>query len=714
MKKIIAVLLCLAMTVSAFSFGVIANAASDDVAAAGADAEVSSSSATLKSASDFSWDNATVYFLLTDRFCNGNTSNDHAYKRSLNQQGQVVNGNSNAGAFHGGDFAGITKKINEGYFDDLGVTALWISAPYEQAHGYCIAGSSKSNSFPHYSYHGYYALDFSQPDAAFGTEAEFKTMVETAHKHNIRIVLDVVMNHVGYNTIQDMYEYGFGTLKGDWKDKYYNARLTSSDYHNYIDYQSSASDWAKWWGTDWIRAGLAGYTEGSGEKEGSLSYLPDVRTESSKTVDIPAILKTKWSKEGTLSKKQSELNSYFSTGKSKTVRNYLVFWLSQWVEKYGVDGFRCDTAKHVELESWKALKDQCVKSLKTWRSKNPNAPGADWDEDFWMTGECFTHYLNYDSYYTAGGFDSMINFSFNDDSKSFNASGRGVPAANSINATYADYANKLNTNDKFNVLSYISSHDTTLCRNNMIYQGSAFQLLPGAIQIFYGDETNRPLINALEDHNLRSDMNWSSLDKNLLAHWQKVGKFRSNHVAVGAGAHANLTTTSGAAFSRTYNKNGVTDSVAACIGASNNTNVTITVGKTFAEGATVRNAYDGKTATVSGGKVTFNSGANGTILIELDNSVKPTEAPTTEKPTEKPTEAPVTGLFGDADCDGKISVKDATAIQKHVASIGELTAKGKKFADVDGSGTVNIKDATYIQKHLASLEGTAKVGQAYK
>ena len=248
----------------------------------------------------------------------------------------------------------------------------------------------------------------------------------------------------------------------------------------------------------------------------------------------------------------------------------------------------------------------------------------------------------------------------------------------------------------------------------MIYQGSAFQLLPGAIQIFYGDETNRPLINALEDHNLRSDMNWSSLDKNLLAHWQKVGKFRSNHVAVGAGAHANLTTTSGAAFSRTYNKNGVTDSVAACIGASNNTNVTITVGKTFAEGATVRNAYDGKTATVSGGKVTFNSGANGTILIELDNSVKPTEAPTTEKPTEKPTEAPVTGLFGDADCDGKISVKDATAIQKHVASIGELTAKGKKFADVDGSGTVNIKDATYIQKHLASLEGTAKVGQAYK
>ena len=708
MKKILAALLCVAIAVSAFSYGMIANAASTDVSASAADVNSSSSGATLKSASDFTWDNASVYFLLTDRFYNGKTSNDHAYGRSLNQQGQVVNGNSNAGAFHGGDFVGITKKITEGYFDNLGVNALWISAPYEQAHGYCIAGNSKSNSFPHYSYHGYYALDFSQPDANFGTEEEFKTMVDTAHQHGIRIVLDVVMNHVGYNTLQDMYEYGFGTLKGDWKDKYYNARLTSSDYHNFVDYQSDANAWAKWWGTDWIRAGLAGYTEGSGEKEGSLSYLPDVRTESTKTVDIPQILRTKWTKEGTLSKKQSELNSYFSsTGKSKTVRNYLVFWLSQWVEKYGVDGFRCDTAKHVELESWKALKEQCVKSLKTWRSKNAGKPGADWDEDFWMTGECFPHFLDYDGFYTSGGFDSMINFSFNNDSKSFNASGQGVPGASSINSTYADYANKLNNNDKFNVLSYISSHDTTLCRNNLMYQGSAFQLLPGAIQIFYGDESNRPLINSFEDHNLRSDMNWSSTDKTLLAHWQKVGKFRSNHVAVGAGSHSNLSATSGTAFSRTYNKNGVKDSIAAVIGASNNTNVTVTVGSTFSDGATVRNAYDGKTAKVSGGKVTFNSGSAGTILIELDGNTQPTE-------TQTPTTPSVTGKYGDADCDGKVSVKDATAIQKQIASLTELTANGKKFADVDGDNKVTIKDATCIQKYLASLTGSGKTGQAYK
>ena len=78
----------------------------------------------------FSWDNATVYFLLTDRFYNGNEANDHSYGRGLDQNGNVVNGVDPSATFHGGDFAGITQKIEEGYFTDLGVNAIWLSAPY--------------------------------------------------------------------------------------------------------------------------------------------------------------------------------------------------------------------------------------------------------------------------------------------------------------------------------------------------------------------------------------------------------------------------------------------------------------------------------------------------------------------------------------------------------------------------------------------------------
>ncbi len=190
MNKIISVLLCVVMITTA-------------VICAVPSATAYNQKTPLENASDFSWDNASVYFLLTDRFQNGNTSNDHSYGRALDASGQPISGwNTSPGTFHGGDFAGITQKINEGYFNDLGVNAIWISAPYEQIHGYVTPGGS--NDFAHYSYHGYYVLDYTETDANFGTKEEFRTMVDTAHKNGIRVIMDVVMNHAGYNTLKDI------------------------------------------------------------------------------------------------------------------------------------------------------------------------------------------------------------------------------------------------------------------------------------------------------------------------------------------------------------------------------------------------------------------------------------------------------------------------------------------------------------------------------
>ena len=176
-----------------------------------------SESATSKD--NFTWDNASVYFLLTDRFNNGNTSNDHSYGRGLEKDGTVTTKmRSNAASFQGGDFVGITEKINEGYFDKLGVNALWVSAPYEQIQGYTCTGTKEKSSMPHYAYHGYYAGDYTNFDQNFGTEEEFKTMVDTAHKHGLRVVLDIVMNHPGYNTMYDMNKFVFGRLLNGWED----------------------------------------------------------------------------------------------------------------------------------------------------------------------------------------------------------------------------------------------------------------------------------------------------------------------------------------------------------------------------------------------------------------------------------------------------------------------------------------------------------------
>ena len=733
-KRLLCLVLALATVLSLCAVGFTASAA---------DVELAQVSAGPTAADDFTWDNATVYFLLTDRFQNGNTSNDNSYNRGLNQDGSKANYN-NVAAFQGGDFKGITQKIKDGYFDDLGINAIWVAGWFEQTHGYVVGGDGK-NSFPHYSYHGYYGLDFTELDKNYGTEAEFKEMIDTAHEHGIRIVLDVVLNHPGYNSIYDMAEYGFGTLNGDWKNVYYNWNgINQSNYHGAIKYNDGqASDWAKWWGRDWIRAGMAGYdNNGGGDITGAVTYLPDFKTENQATLGVPEILKTKWTREGTYNSKVAEIDQTFSKYSlgNKTVLNYLVAWYAKWVEEYGIDGFRCDTAKHVETSCWKKLNDACTKALQNWRTANPNAVGADWDEEFWMTGENFGQGLSNNHYYQ-NGFDSMINFSF-----SGNAQGGGcdgMKKVGNLNQTYSEYANQINSNPNFNALSYISSHDTGLCRNDLYYQGSALLLLPGGVQIYYGDETNRPYVQCtIHDHENRGFMNWNNMDKSILAHWQKVGQFRNDHVAVGAGAHKALTAASGVAFSRTYNKNGVNDVVVCVIGANKNASTTITLNGAFADGSKVVNTYTGEEATVAGGKVTVNSGAQGTILLEL--AAKPVEPTTTAPvvttaPTEPATTAPIVTTAPKTEPSETTPVATtapktepsettpvATTAPKTEPSETEpkptvtppivtkptttaptepvIPAEYVILGDVDFSEKVNIKDATLIQKHLAKIE----------
>lgn len=356
----VAIALCTVMSSTTFAFSTVASAATVDTTE-----KVSAS--TTKSKDNFSWDNASVYFLLTDRFRNGNTSNDHSYNRGLDQSGKVLSNIDDRATFHGGDFAGVTQSIEDGYFNNLGVNAIWISAPYEQTHGY-VVGSDGNPSYAHYSYHGYYVLDYTQTDANFGTAEEFETLVDTAHEHGIRVIMDIVMNHSGYNSLYDMAEYGYGTVAPGWEDAYYpHQNINNKTYHSFIDYDTNAEDWANWWGPDWIRCGVAGYTEGGGsDLTMSLAGLPDFKTEQASTVGLPKILQKKWSREGRLDSETAKINNFFTkTGRNATVSNYLAGWLSEWVREYGVDGFRCDTAKHVEFASWKTLRMLVLTLLKS-------------------------------------------------------------------------------------------------------------------------------------------------------------------------------------------------------------------------------------------------------------------------------------------------------------------------------------------------------------
>src|SRR5579871_6423297 len=83
-------------------------------------------------------DNPIVYFVVTDRFLDGNPANDHSYGRRREARPE-----DDIGTFHGGDLAGLTAKVREGWFRDLGVNAIWITAPYEQIHGWVVGGQKE-------------------------------------------------------------------------------------------------------------------------------------------------------------------------------------------------------------------------------------------------------------------------------------------------------------------------------------------------------------------------------------------------------------------------------------------------------------------------------------------------------------------------------------------------------------------------------------------
>jgi len=223
-------------------------------------------------------DNPIVYFVITDRFANGDPSNDNAYGRKREAAPK-----DDVGTFHGGDLKGLTGKLQEGWFRQLGVNAIWITAPYEQIHGWVVGGNKE---FKHYAYHGYYALDYTTLDQSMGTEDQLREFVDAAHAQGIRVLFDVVMNHPGYLDIRSARDLGLRVL---WPGA---EKATLADYHGYIDYNNFA--FGAWWGRDWVRAGLPGYLDGGRDDlTMQLAHLPDFRTESREPVKLPAFLAAK-------------------------------------------------------------------------------------------------------------------------------------------------------------------------------------------------------------------------------------------------------------------------------------------------------------------------------------------------------------------------------------------------------------------------------------
>ncbi len=205
------------------------------------------------------WRDAVMYFVMLDRFANGDPSNDDPV--GLEQPAD----------YQGGDLAGLREKIEEGYFASLGVNTLWITSPFDNADG---AGAG-TDGHQYSGYHGYWPKDLDAVESRVGTEEELKEVIEVAHEHGLKVILDYVMNHVHSESpiYQDNPGWFWPNNNGSggncvcgsgcsWDDSYQRKRCWFTDYLPDLDFNNgdarrwsvgNALMWAKALGADGFR-----------------------------------------------------------------------------------------------------------------------------------------------------------------------------------------------------------------------------------------------------------------------------------------------------------------------------------------------------------------------------------------------------------------------------------------------------------------------------
>ena len=277
-----------------------------------------------------------IYFVLPDRFANGDPKNDKGGLKG----GPLQTGFDPAakGFYHGGDLKGLTAKLD--YIQGMGVTAIWFAPIFKNKPVQGAPGQESAG------YHGYWVTDFTQVDPHFGTNAEFKAFVDAAHARGMKVYMDIIINHtadvIGYAegeatgyAYRSKGEYPF-SRRGGPKGKPINAGFAGDD-------NPDPANWAKL-------------------TDPTFAYTPVV-PEAEKSVKVPAWLNdvtlyhnrgnSHWIGESSLYGDFSGLDD-LATENPRVVSGMIDIF-GQWIEDYGIDGYRIDTAKHVNPEFWQAF-----------------------------------------------------------------------------------------------------------------------------------------------------------------------------------------------------------------------------------------------------------------------------------------------------------------------------------------------------------------------
>lgn len=518
----------------------------------------------------FVWEAANIYFLLTDRFNNADPSNDVNFGRTLET--------AKLRGFEGGDLKGVTQKIKQGYFNELGINAIWMTPVVEQIHGATNEGTGNT-----YGFHGYWTKDWTSIDPNYGTSEDLKELVNAAHEKGIRILLDAVINHTGPVTDADPL----------WPEEWVRND-TACTYQNYETTVTCTL----------------------------VENLPDIRTESNEEVELPVHLVEKWKAEGRYEEEVKELDAFFErTGHPRAPRFYIMKWLADYITDYGIDGYRVDTVKHTEEYVWQEFKAICDFAFSDYKKNHPEKVLD--NNGFYLLGEVYNYGISSGQYFDFGdkkvnyfdeAFNSLINFEFKWNAKEMDNEALFSKMNTVLNGDLAGYG----------TVNYLSSHDDgqpfDAAREKPFETATKLLLSPGTSQVYYGDETARSLVipGTQGDATLRSFMNWEEVNsgestRKVLSHWQKLGQFRAAHPSVGAGDHK-LISAAPYYFSRIYNDENLTDAVVIGLDLPAGRKV-VPVSSVFNEGEKIQDAYSGISAEVKDGKVVIDS-ENTIVLLE--------------------------------------------------------------------------------------------------
>ena len=382
-----------------------------------------------------------LYMLMPDRFASGSSANDQI--KGFNT---YVNDRSQPSLRHGGDLEGIRQHLD--YFNQLGVTALWFTPVLEN-------NSPDNNGFS--TYHGYATTDYYKVDPRFGTNEEYKRLIDEAHQHGLKVVMDMIFNHCGF--------------EHPWV-----ADMPAADWFNLPGWLKESQGKSDPRGTSFLQT--------------SYKLTPVVDPYASK-VDLKETV------EGWFVPTMPDLNQ-----KNPHVMNYLIQNSIWWIETVGIDGIRMDTYPYADAEGM-------AKWMKILDEEYPNFNTVG---ETWITEPAYTATWQKESKLAKANsyLKTVMDFSFYD-KINIAKNEETDPWWNGLNRIYNSLVYDYLYPNPSSVMAFIENHDT----DRFLGNGSDTLALKQALallltinrtpQLYYGTEVLMNGTKEVTDGNVRKD-----------------------------------------------------------------------------------------------------------------------------------------------------------------------------------------------------------------